>query len=183
MKKMLTLCFAVVWMFAFTACGKEEAAPVSEDAPQEATTDMSLETFESSFGYTMAYDPCLFYVLTDASSDNFELIDEDLDTTPPVYVAVQRVSGYTVAEYTKILENKSTTGAYSETDTAFGADERNAVTVTYEEQTDLGLAYYTETIVKVGSDLLYIEVVTYEGMDADINMAINKMLETFSVEK
>lgn len=182
MRKLLTFAGIFLLLLVGAGCGQKTSSQGTQNDTAPVAANPSLATFDSSFGYTMAYDPYLFYVLTDSSSDSFDLIDENSEETPPVYVAVQRLSGYTVKEYTEILENQSSTGVYSVTESNFGADQREAVTVTYEEDTAEGVAYYTEIIVKVDSDLLYIEVATYQGMEARINTAIEKMLETFSVE-
>lgn len=169
-------------LLTFSACSAQTTSQDSQETVKETGTDLSLTTYISRFGYSMDYDPGLFYVLTDYSSDRFDLIDENSSTTPQVYLTVQRVSGYTVAEYVSLLESKSPNGVYSVTETTFGANDRNAVTVTYEIDSDLGLVYYAETIIKVGSDLLYIEEVTYDGMPESINTVIEKMLDTFTVE-
>lgn len=169
-------------LLTFSACSDQTTRQSTQEEAENGGADITLSTFTSSFGYTMDYDPHLFYVLTDESSDNYELIDAHSKENPSVYLVVQRVGGYTVAEYTAILERKAVNGVYSVTESTFGADEHDAVTVTYETETDLGLVYYAETIVEVGSDLLYIEVVTYDGMPAEINTAIEKMLSTFSVK-
>ncbi len=170
-------------LLTFSACSGQ----ITKQSPQEKAAnngaDITLNTFTSSFGYTMNYDPHLFYVLTDESSDNFELIARQRDQSPSVYVMVQRVGGYSVSEYTALSASNALNGVYSVTETTFGADGRDAVTVTYANETDLGLVYYAETSVKVGSDLLCIKVVTYDGMPADINTAIEKMLSTFTVQE
>lgn len=170
-------------LLTFSACGGETAKQSPQEEVADSGAEITLNTFTSSFGYTMNYDPHLFYVLTDESSDNFELIARQKDQSPSVYVMVQRVGGYSVSEYTALSASKAMNGVYSVTETAFGADERDAVTVTYTSETDLGLVYYAETSVKVGSDLLCIKVVTYDGMPANINTAIEKMLSTFVVKE
>ncbi len=175
--------FLLLVLLTFSACSGQTAKEPPQEEAANSSADITLNTFASSFGYTMDYDPHLFYVLTDESSDNFELIDRQTEQSPTVYVMVQRVGGYTVSEYTDLLAGKALDGVYSVTESTFGANERDAVTVTYASETDLGLVYYAETIVKVGSDLLYIEVVTYDGMSANINTAIEKMLSTFAVKE
>jgi hypothetical protein len=181
-KTMKCVPFLFIILLTLSACNGQPTTSVTEKPVESQETDLSLYTFTSSFGYTMEYDPHLFYVLTDDSSDRFDLIEGDFSSEPQVFLSIQRVGGYTVAEYTSLLERKSPNGVYSVTETTFGADKRDAVTVTYEIDTDLGLVYYAETIIKVGSDLIYIEVVTYNGMPASIQTAINKMLDTFSVQ-
>lgn len=169
-------------LLTFSACSAQTTSQDTRETVKEAETDLSLTTYTSRFGYSMDYDPGLFFVLTDYNSDRFDLIDENYSTEPQVYLTIQRVSGYTVDEYTSILESKSPNGVYSVTETTFGANDRDAVTVTYEIDSDLGLVYYAETIIKVGSDLIYIEEVTYDGMPESINTVIEKMLDTFTVE-
>lgn len=179
MKKGLTVililsCAALL----LSACGGGHV--LQKKASSEPTTeDGSAQIFESSFGYSMEYDPSVFYVLTDDTGDSFGLWNEDADADPSVSINVERVRGYSVAEYSDIVTSGVESGVWSVTEAEFGAEREMATTVLYEESTAAAAVYHAVTLVKDGQDLLVVETVTYEGLEDTITETIRSMLMTF----
>lgn len=161
-----------------SACGGGNVLQ-KKNTSEPASEDDSVRVFESDFGYSMEYDPGVFYVLTDNTSDSFGLWNEDVDADLSVSVNVERVRGYSVSEYTDIVTTSAESGVWSVTEAEFGAEHEDATTVVYEESTDAGLVYHAVTLVKDSTDLLVVETVTYEGLAEDIAETIRNMLMTF----
>lgn len=181
-KKIQIITAAMCAVFFLSGCNS--GCDVTKESKKEPATAASGESycFVSDFGYTMEYDPEVFFVLTDDSSDSFGLYNEDIDATPSVGITVQRVSGYTIKEYTSYLTDRVESGVWSVTEAAFGADGIKATTISYDKDTDLGKVFYAVTLIKTGKDILVMETVTYEGMPEDISYDIQQMQATFKVK-
>ena len=108
-----------------------------------------------------------------------EFICDAVDADLSVAINVERVRGYSVAEYSDIITAQVESGVWSVTEAEFGADHKKATTVMYEEDTEAGTVYYAVTLAKDGTDILVVETVTYEGLSAEMNRMIREMLMTF----
>ncbi len=181
-KKIRMITVAMCATFLLSGCSS--GCDVTKQSKKEPPETVSGENycFVSDFGYTMEYDPEVFFVLTDDSSDSFGLYNEDIDTTPSVGITVQRVSGYTIKEYTSYLTDRVESGVWSATEASFGADGTKATTISYDKDTDLGKVFYGVTLIKAGKDILVMETVTYEGMPEEIANDIQQMQATFKVQ-
>ncbi|MBQ2765153.1 MAG: hypothetical protein IJF43_09000 [Firmicutes bacterium] len=173
-------CILILSCLSLFLMGCGESEPISV-APAEDTTEDSSEirVFESDFGYSMEYDPSVFYVLTDPESDSFGLWDEDADAEVSVSINVERVRGYTVSEYVDSITSSVESGVWSVTEAEFGADHKNATTVMYEDDHSGISVYHTVTLVKNGSDIFVVETVTHDGVSETVTLAIREMLNTF----
>lgn len=176
-----SLCFILILScpaLFLMGCGKSEPIPVVpvEESAEESS---AVRVFESDFGYSLEYDPSVFYVLTDPDSDSFGLWDEDADAEVSVSINVERVRGYTVAEYVNNITSSVKSGVWSVTEAEFGAAHRNAATVMYEDDHGGTLVYHAVTLVKDGSDIFVVETVTHEGISEEVSYAIREMLNTF----
>ena len=179
MKKVFQIFFILTCaLLLLAACGESEvqhAQPLAE----ESVDDEGIRVFNSDFGYSLEYDPSVFYVLTDETSDTFGLWYDAVDADLSVAINVERVRGYSVVEYTDIVTAQVENGTWSVTEADFGADHKKATTVMYEKDTDAGTMYYAVTLAKDGTDILVVETVTYEGLSAEMNRMIREMLQTF----
>lgn len=171
---LISLCVLVL----FVACGDVEEQ-ISAPAEEPAAQDDSVQMFHSDFGYSLEYDPAVFYVLTDETSDSFGLWNDAADADLSVAVNVERVRGYSVSEYTDIITATAESGTWSVTEAEFGAAHKKATTVMYEEKTDAGLVYHAVTLAKDGTDLFVVETITYEGISDEKVKMIRDMLLTF----
>lgn len=179
MKRLLCSLLILSWLSLFlVACNEPEPVPV---VPAEETSEDSsaVHIFESDFGYSMEYDPAVFYVLTDPESDTFGLWDEDTDAEVSVAINVERVRGYTILEYVDSITSSVDSGMWSVTEAEFGSEHKNATTVMYEEEHSGILVYHAVTLVKDGSDIFVVETVTHDGISEEISLAIRGMLNTF----
>lgn len=179
MKRLLY--FILIWACAalfLMSCGESEPIPTAP-AEESAEESSAVRVFVSDFGYSLEYDPSVFYILTDPDSDSFGLWDEDADAEISVSINVERVRGYTVAEYVDNITSSVKNGVWSVTEAEFGADHRNATTVMYEDEHGGTLVYHAVTLVKDGSDILVVETVTHEGISEEVSYAIREMLNTF----
>lgn len=177
-----------IWLLSlFCLCGallfgcaeeNETDGAFSEKAPSSAD-DVIL--FESDFGYTMEYDPKVFYVLTDDNSDTFGLWSEASDAELSASINVGRVSGYTLKEYSEEITNAVESGVWSVTEAEFGAGGYNSTTVLYEETTDYGEAHYAVVLIRDGSGIIVLETVTHAGVDAATEDLIRDTLATFKI--
>ena len=181
-QKLWTSLILFCGMFLFSACSSSCAVqPEEEDGTAEESGGSS-RIYISDLGYSMEYDPTVFFALSDENSDSFGLWNEDVDAELAVSITVERVSGYTVKEYADYLTGRIAGGVWSVTEAEFGRDRKKATSVTYEEEASAGWIYYNDTLVKAGKDILVIRITTYEGLPSDVNEKINEMLATFEVD-
>lgn len=179
MKIVLQIFFILTCALLFlSACGESDVQQVQPIAKETVDED-GIHVFYSDFGYSLKYDPAIFYVLTDENNDTFGLWYDAVDADLSVAINVERVRGYSVAEYTDIITAQVESGVWSVTEAEFGADHKKATTVMYEEDTEAGTVYYAVTLAKDGTDILVVETVTYEGLSAEMNRMIREMLMTF----
>lgn len=176
-----SLSVILIWIclsFFLMGCDESEQIPVvsAEIASEESS---EIRVFESDFGYSMEYDPSVFYILTDPESDSFGLWDEDADAEVSVAINIERVRGYDLAEYVDSITSSVESGVWSVTEAEFGADHRNATTVMYEDKHGDLLVYHAVTLVRDGSDIFVVETVTHEGVSEEISHVIREMLNTF----
>ena len=171
------VCLVVVLLVACGESAETEGMPVEEVSAE--AEDVIL--WESDFGYTMEYDPDVFYVLTDENSDTFGLWSEASDAELSAAINVGRVSGYTIKEYSEEVTNAVESGVWSVTEADFGAADYNATTILYEENTEYGNIHYAVVLVRDGSDIIVLETVTHDGVDAATEDLIRDTLATFKI--
>ena len=181
-QKLWTSLILFCGMFLFSACSSGCAVPAEEEDSAAEDSGGSSRIYISDLGYSMEYDPTVFFALSDENSDGFGLRNEDVDAELFAGVTVERVSGYTVKEYSEYITDRISGGVWSVTEAEFGRDRKKATSVTYEEESSAGKVYYNDTLVKAGKDILVIRITTYEGLPADVNEKINEMLATFDVD-
>lgn len=174
----ILFCNLAVTLFGCAAKTENEVV----ETETSSLTEEGTVVFDSSLGYTLEYDPALFYVLSDENGDTFGLWGEDADALLAFSLNAERVSGYTVKEYTEFVTNAVESGVWSVTEAAFGAKGENATTVMYSEETPAGSLHHAVTLIKKGYDIIVLDTVTYDAMSDEVRQWILDMQMTFQVK-
>lgn len=167
-----------------------DAAPTEEpiEATEEVTeteaaevVDDELETFTSEYGYSVTYNPAMFETRNAEGVDYFEPIGQEYGEKVPTYVAIWKTED-TVDNVVAGLALQSGRDDIEMSMSTFGPESYPSTSLTYQEETEIGIQYMTFQVVDANGVVYVIEVCNGDDITQEMTGGIENILGTFVVE-